>query len=56
MPVLRAGKGCQSCASRHGTVLRRGQVLSSGGLTTHNQGHPTRLAVKAEFGGVSGIA
>jgi hypothetical protein len=56
MPVLRAGKGCPSCASSQGTVLRRGEVLSSGGVIMHNQGHPNRFAVRAEFGGVSGIA
>jgi hypothetical protein len=43
-------------SSSHGTVLRRGEVLSSGGLTTHNHGHPDRLAVRAELGGAPGTA
>jgi hypothetical protein len=34
------GRGCPSCAACHGTVLRCGEVLSSGGVITHNQGHP----------------
>ena len=38
MPVLRAGKGRPSGAARHGTVLRTREVLSSGGVTAHNQG------------------
>jgi integrase len=51
MPVLRPGKGRPSGAWRHRTVLRDRGVLSSGGVTAHDQGRQSRPAFSAALGG-----